>query len=346
MKLGGAQVLLANSLASGGLQQHTDNYLVYFTGESSILNRIDKDVRIISLNYKGIFDLRRALSDLKEIIFKNKISIVHTHLTPTDFYTSLILPKNVKQIHTIHSTYSADHTQKPRNRILQKWLYLKRKDCNLIFLSEYNRDDFFRSLKFRGRSFVLNNFISDDFFSTDFIKNIPSGQSGFKMIAVGVLREEKNFKYLLDVFAFLKDHDIQLDIYGGGDKTSYEQVTKEKQLQVRFLGEHDEISKVLNNYDVFISSSRFEGFGLSIFEAMASGIPVMSSDLESLKSLIGDHAIYFPLNNAEQVAQTILSVYNYKEGLQARATRARTFAAGLVKRERYIQELFAIYEQL
>lgn len=346
MQLGGAQVLLANSLAAGGLQEHIDNYLVYFMGESSLLDRIDKNVKVISLNYKGISDLKRALSELKKIILDNQISIVHTHLTPADFYTSLILPKNVKQIHTLHSTYSLDHTQKLRNRILQKYLYLKRKDCNLIFLSDYNRDDFLRSLKFRGKSFVLNNFIADDFFSPDLGKNTSSPQPGLKVIAVGVLREEKNFKYLLDVFVFLKNYNIQLDIYGSGDKSSYEQIVKERQLKVRFLGEHAEVSKILCHYDLFISPSLFEGFGLSIFEAMASGVPVLSSDLESLKSLIGDNVIYFQLNNAEQVAQTIVAIYNDRPSVKGMAAKAKAFAEKTVKKEMYIKRLMDIYSSL
>ena len=100
------------------------------------------------------------------------------------------------------------------------------------------------------------------------------------------------------------------------------------------------------HYDLFISPSLFEGFGLSIFEAMASGVPVLSSDLESLKSLIGDNVIYFELNNAEQVAQTIVAIYNDRQSVKGMAAKAKAFAEKTVKREMYIKRLMDIYSSL
>ena len=51
MHVGGAETLLANSLACGGLQQNCNNILVFLGGPSHLLNRIDKGVTIINLNY-------------------------------------------------------------------------------------------------------------------------------------------------------------------------------------------------------------------------------------------------------------------------------------------------------
>ncbi|MBK8519919.1 MAG: hypothetical protein IPL54_03200 [Chitinophagaceae bacterium] len=50
---GGAETLLANSLSPGGLQEHTDNYLAYFNKSSYLTDIIDKDVKLINLNYTG-----------------------------------------------------------------------------------------------------------------------------------------------------------------------------------------------------------------------------------------------------------------------------------------------------
>ncbi|MBK8785154.1 MAG: hypothetical protein IPN43_01350 [Chitinophagaceae bacterium] len=84
---GGAEILLANSLSPGGLQEYTDNYLVYFNKSSYLADTIDKDVKLINLNYKGGVDIMRMLMQLKSIIKTNKIDIVHTHLTPASLYT-------------------------------------------------------------------------------------------------------------------------------------------------------------------------------------------------------------------------------------------------------------------
>lgn len=346
LTFGGAEVLLANSLAPGGLQVHTDNYITWFMGDSSLIGRIDKAVQLIPLEYKGKFDLPRALKKLRKIIIDNRISIVHTHLTPSNYYTRLVLPAHVKQVHTVHSTYSMDHTQRTINRFLEKHLFLNRKDCNLIFLSEYNRQDFLRTVKnFRGRAFVLNNFISDEFFGEKTAFYTP-GAAEMKVIAVGVLREEKNYAYLLEIFSFLKDHNIRLDVYGGGDKTAYEKIVAEKKLNVRFMGQHDQVHTVFKNYDLFILPSKFEGFGLSIFEAMASGVPVMISNLDSLKSIVGDHAIYFDLDNAEKAAQQIKAIYLYQTDINSMAEKAKMHAEKTVRRDTYIKQLMNIYNSL
>ena len=345
LTFGGAEVLLANSLAPGGLQENTDNYLTYFMGESSLIERVDRSVKIIPLEYKGKFDLVRALRKLRKIIIDNNISVVHTHLTPSDFYTSLVLPKKVKQVHTVHSTYSMDRSQRKYNRFLEKHLFFNRKDCNLIFLSSYNRNDFLRTLKFRGKTFVLNNFIADEFFGKKTSFYSPSTDA-LKIIAVGVLREEKNYMYLLEVFSFLKDYNISLDIYGAGDKTQYEKMVNEKNLKIRFMGQHDNVHTVFKNYDLFILPSKFEGFGLSVFEAMVSGVPVMISNLDSLKSIVEDNAIYFELDNAEKVAEQIKAIYLHETDINTMAEKAKVYAEKIVKREIYINKLLEIYKQL
>lgn len=275
----------------------------------------------------------------------NDISIVHTHLTPSDFYTGLILPKNVIQVHTIHSTYSMDNTQRPYKLFLEKHLYFNRKDCNLIFLSSYNREDFLRTIKFSGKTFVLNNFIGEEYFGKE-ISFYPPGAAELKMIAVGGLRDEKNHAYLIDIFSFLKDHNISLDIYGTGDKTKYEAIVKERQLMIRFMGQHDKLNTVLKKYDLFILPSKFEGFGLSIFEAMVSGVPVMLSNLDSLKSIVGDNAIYFELDNSEKAAQQIIDVLQNKIDINKMAVKAKAYAEKTVRREIYINKLLQIYEQV
>ena len=52
-------------------------------------------------------------------------------------------------------------------------------------------------------------------------------------------------------------------------------------------------------------SSRWEGFGLVLVEAMAHGLPVVSSDLPTSKEIMGDFGLYFENGNVEQLAQRL-----------------------------------------
>lgn len=48
-------------------------------------------------------------------------------------------------------------------------------------------------------------------------------------------------------------------------------------------GHSTQLNDIINNYDLFIMPSKFEGFPLSIFEAMAAGVPLMLSDIFTFK---------------------------------------------------------------
>ncbi len=345
LTIGGAETLLANSLSAGGLQQHTDNYLVYFNQSSYLLDIIDKDVKVINLNYKGGVDIVRMLRQLKSIIKYNKIDIVHTHLTPASLYTHLVCPSAAPQVHTIHSTYSMDNETRPWMRLLERKLFLEKKKCNVISLSEYAKEDFLHTIPFKGKVFVLNNFVADQFFLAP-RKNSSLNAKKLRLLAVGSLKPLKNFEYLLDVFEHLKDEEIYLDIYGEGDKKLYEDIIKSKNLKVRMMGRNDDMASVYTDYDLFIMPSKYEGFPLSLFEAMASGIPLLLSDITPLKSIVKNHAGYFSLDDAAGTADTISDIYKNRSATELMANKAKEFAMETVKREIYIKKLLAIYDNL
>ena len=345
LSMGGAETLLANSLSPGGLNEHTENYLLYFN-KSSILEKIlDKNVKVICLNYKGGFDIFRIIREIKKVITENKIEIVHTHLTPAGVYTHLICPADVAHVHTIHSTYSMENETRWIMRFIDRHLFLKRKNCNIISLSEYTKADLLNTIKFRGKIFVLNNFVADRYF------NLPARQyhrpvNKLNLVAAGALKELKNFEYLLQVFENLTNEEIYLDIYGEGNKDPYEAIIKNKNLKVRMMGRADDMATVIQNYDVFIMPSKFEGFPLSVFEAMAAGVPLMLSDIAPLKSIVKEYALYFQLNDAVKTAGQITAVLQNKINISQMAAQAKIYAEKTVRRDIYINNLLDIYNQL
>jgi len=344
MTIGGAEVLVANTLSAGGLQNHTENTLVYFKGSSELLSRIDSKVKIICLNYSNIIQLPGVLRKLRKIIRENKIDIIHSHLNPSDFYVNLIRPRNIPQVHTLHIAYSTDLETRPLLKLLEQKLFFNRKNCNLIYLSEFNKRDFLDTVKFRGRSFVLHNFIDDVFFLHPPREYKGSEERGLKLIAVGNFRKQKNYFYLLDIFKHLKEHNIHLDIYGGGDNEKYSQVINDNGLKVTLKGLVSDINAVIAEYDLLIMPSTNEGFALSVFEAMAASVPVAISNIPPLKSIVKEHAIYFELDNAAIVAKQLLEVYRNNIDINELAVNAKKYAGSTVRRQTYIQELLKIYE--
>ena len=104
-----------------------------------------------------------------------------------------------------------------------------------------------------------------------------------RVIAVGRYVYQKGFDLLLQAWAKIeKLHpDWELAIYGMGDRTPYEQIVDEFHIdrnRCHLNGPTDDIKQEYINSSLFVFSSRFEGFGMVLIEAMACGLPVISFD--------------------------------------------------------------------
>lgn len=104
-----------------------------------------------------------------------------------------------------------------------------------------------------------------------------------RVIAVGRYVYQKGFDLLLQAWKTIEQQhpDWELAIYGMGDRTPYEQVIKELQInrdRCHLYGSTPYIKSEYLNSSLFAFSSRFEGFGMVLIEAMACGLPVVSFD--------------------------------------------------------------------
>ncbi|PKP27328.1 MAG: glycosyltransferase family 4 protein [Bacteroidetes bacterium HGW-Bacteroidetes-22] len=101
-----------------------------------------------------------------------------------------------------------------------------------------------------------------------------------QVVAVGRYTYEKGFDMLIDCWKIVseKHPDWILKVYGGGDHTTYDALVKKLQIEATCKLENS-VSDITAKYlesSMFVSSSRFEGFGMAITEAMACGLPIIS----------------------------------------------------------------------
>lgn len=104
-----------------------------------------------------------------------------------------------------------------------------------------------------------------------------------RVIAVGRYVYQKGFDILLQAWAKIekRHNDWELAIYGMGDRTPYECLVEELHIdrnRCHLNGPTDDIKQEYLNSSLFVFSSRFEGFGMVLIEAMACGLPVISFD--------------------------------------------------------------------
>ncbi len=127
----------------------------------------------------------------------------------------------------------------------------------------------------------------------------PSEGTSKKFLAVGRFsRLHKGFDLLIEAFRiFAQDNkEWTLDIVGEGvEEPLYRKYIKEYQLQER-IHIHpftNNIQQYYHEAQAYVLSSRWEGFGLVMVEAMAHGLPIISSNLPTSKEIMGDFGLYF-----------------------------------------------------
>lgn len=104
-----------------------------------------------------------------------------------------------------------------------------------------------------------------------------------RVIAVGRYVYQKGFDLLLHAWKLIEQQhpDWELAIYGMGERTPYEQLIDKLQIdrnRCHLNGSTPDIKAEYLNSSLFVFSSRFEGFGMVLIEAMACGLPVVSFD--------------------------------------------------------------------
>lgn len=102
-----------------------------------------------------------------------------------------------------------------------------------------------------------------------------------KFITASRLASEKHINIVIQAVALLKEEYpmIQLDIYGqGGEDVKLKKLIKDLDATsyIRLKGLSNQLDKIYNLYDVFISGSYSEGFGLTYIEALNAGLPIIT----------------------------------------------------------------------
>lgn len=156
------------------------------------------------------------------------------------------------------------------------------------------------------------------------INNITNSVPPFKIpspciVAMGRLVPLKGFDLLIKAFGICDQNMWSLIIMGEGDQRStLEALIKERGLESKVLlpGNIKEPSAVLQNADIFVLSSRIEGFPMVILEAMSCGLPVISFDCKTGPGTIinnGIDGILVPAEDVDALASSMSYLMNNKE---------------------------------
>lgn len=153
------------------------------------------------------------------------------------------------------------------------------------------------------------------------------------IIAVGRLTKPKDFKTLIKAFYLVrKEMEVNIAILGEGEERQHlEELSKELGVSeyVYMPGFVDNPYKYMSRSDIFVLSSIYEGFANVLVEAMALGLPIVSTDCKSGPREILENGKYgklVPIGNFEKLAQVIIETLNSDYNPVSGIERAKQFS--------------------
>ncbi len=339
--IGGAEILLKNTV--NDLKEY-DHVICYLGGG----NRFADDLRnhtVVNLEHHSWINFFRTRRRIRKIIRDKRISVVHAHLLLAVIIARMSVFKSNKFFFTVHSILSDDAFKRNIfSLFIERLTYSKRQ--TIIGVSEQVIKDYDKHVGIKGPSVVLYNYIDEAYFKIN--KEMKDRRDGeLKLIAVGNLKESKNYKKLLEAFVIVNASysKISLHIYGAGElENSLQHFIDEKKINVKLMGSSNRLPEIIHQYDAFILASLHEGYGLAPIEAMAAHLPVLLSDLEVFKEIAKDVPHYFNPLSPASIADAIIFCNNFYSSMYSKASLGKDLAKKVASKETYLKKLSALYE--
>lgn len=288
---------------------------ILFTGPtlSKKYNTFVKKKKIIFfyLKIKKYFFLLSIFKIYKSI-YKIKPNFIFLHnyqIFPSLFY------KFFFRSILIYVDHKAENLKTFRDKISIFFMYLFADKVICINISNYNKLKFF----FKNRIIYIANPVEHSFFN---LKNKNKSKNKFKIGMAARINFLKLHKMIVDMFKYydLGKLNIVCEFPGDGElKFSLKKYIKNLNLnkKIKLTGEFDEnrMKQWLSSLDLYIQASKGEGMSTVVLQALASGVPVIGSNVCGNKDILQKRPYVGKLfkNNIDDLYKKIIYFYNLKK---------------------------------
>ena len=335
---GGAQNMVYEQLKN----VDTDRY------EVSVVSNIPKSTSTLEDQVCALFPVTylnggnavtpKTVFQMVKAIQTTKPDIVHAHLGSVGFAAVWSMLYRKPLVITAHTKPEKAFSPKIEKMVR---LALKTKRTKLVAVSEDNAK---RLREYFGLDEKLCACVNN---GIDLDRFIRKEHDGFTLIHVGRQDENKNQAALIRCFARLheKESNTKLLLLGDGDQHQ-KLIALAEQLgiadAVTFTGNVPNTEDYYAISDLYVQCSHREAMPLSVLEAMATGLPIVSTDVGGLSDVVQDNGILVPDNDEEALYQAIEKIYEQS----AEETEKMCAASGRIVENYSSKGMSAAYEKI
>ena len=291
LDMGGLERMVIQ-LIQGLLKKDLRITLVCLEHEGDIAYQLaDENIEIITLNKTPGLRFSLAIK-IAKLVKSLNVDVIHSHNSVPHFYAALAIPLLFNRIPLIHTKHGRDNPDQSRKVLLNKISSLF---THTVVTVSSDASDVCRDIEGispKKLAVIENGIDLSPYIAIDREAQLQRMQNGeFHFIHVGRLSHEKNQSLLIAAFALLlKRYPFaSLTICGNGNqKTAL--IEQAQQLSISnsidFVGAVNDIPQRLASHDAFVLSSITEGLPLAIIEAMAGGLPAISTDVGGVREVL------------------------------------------------------------
>ena len=307
LRVGGAGRVVARLATQ--MQSMDHNVAILITANDEVLYPLPSDVKVYNLHMVdeketklSVLRIINRAKKIKKICLERAIDVVYSFLPEINIYSIIAgFHRNWTTIISERNDPNIDPPYK-RVRLMRKLLYPL---CDGVVFQTEGAKAYF-SKKIQEKGILIFNPVSTD------IPEPITGQREKVFVAAGRLNLQKNYAMMLKAFASFCETDDEycLHIYGEGEERSnIEGLIRDLNLRERVIlkGQSYNLLDEIKTASCYLLSSDYEGMSNSLIEAMALGLPIISTDhpIGGARALIinGKNGYLVPVNDYSAMAE-------------------------------------------
>ena len=236
-------------------------------------------------------------STMVDVIKNNNLDLLHVHYAiphaSAAYMAKQILKKEGKNVPVITTLHGTDITLVGRDKTYAPVVTFSINESDAITaVSDNLRDETYKHFKITKEIEVIKNFVDVSRFNRkpiDAFKKMIAPNGERVVMHASNFRKLKRIPDVIKIFKELNDKiPSRLMLVGDGpERPAAEDLCRDLKLidAVRFVGKQEQMEDILAIADLFLLPSEYESFGLAALEAMAAGVPIVTTNAGGLKEI-------------------------------------------------------------